>query len=246
MRAQDLPGIRHLPLFRDMRQAHFEALMQGCYAQNFPAGLELVRQGDPADFLHIVVEGLVELYADWGGRECTMGILRPVGTFILAACIRDAPYLMSARTLERSRIILVPASDLRATFRQDPEFAVSVINDLAGNFRTMVRHAKTLKLRNSRERIAAWLLQQADVAGASSYQLPIEKRFLASYLGMTPENLSRALKSLEADGLRVEGARVTITDRAKVEALAQPDVLIDGPDPEAEGGAAALPGPSPE
>lgn len=244
MRAQDLPEIRHLPLFRNMRQAHFEALMQGSYAQNFPTGLQLIRQGDPADFLHVVVEGTVELYAGWNGRECTMAILRPVSTFILAACIRDVPYLMSARTLERSRVILVPASDLRATFRQDPEFAVSVIDDLAANFRMMVRHAKTLKLRNSRERIAAWLMQQAAVAGGvASYTLPIEKRFLASYLGMTPENLSRALKSLEADGLKVEGARVTITDAARLEALVRPDVLIDGPDPEPSLGSAALPSP---
>jgi hypothetical protein len=32
---------------------------------------------------------------------------------ILAACIRDAPYLMSARTLEKSRIVLIPSGDLR-------------------------------------------------------------------------------------------------------------------------------------
>jgi len=231
MRPQDLPEIRHLPLFRNMLQASFESLMQTCYAQSFPAGLELVRQGDPADFLHVVMEGTVELFAKWGDRESTMAVVRPVGTFILAACIRDAPYLMSARTLERSRVILIPASDLRAVFRRDPEFAVSIINELASCYRSIVRHAKGLKLRNSRERIASYLLRQSRSAGDAPYfHLPIEKRLLASYLGMTPENLSRALKSLEADGVKTDGMRVIITDRKRLEAVAQLDPLLDGPD----------------
>ncbi|MBU9697665.1 cyclic nucleotide-binding domain-containing protein [Rhodobacteraceae bacterium HSP-20] len=229
MRPSDLPEIRHLPLFRDMLQANFEQLMQGAYAQSFPEGLMLIRQGDPADFLHIVVEGMVELFAEWKGRSASMTVVQPVGTFILAACIRDAPYLMSARTLERSRIIMIPASDLRAVFRRDVEFAVSTINELATCYRAVVRHAKGLKLRDSRERVAAYLLKRAAQAGQAEFDLGIEKRVIASMLGMTPENLSRALKSLAEDGVRVQGQRVTLWDRARLLPVAQPDPLLDGP-----------------
>jgi CRP/FNR family transcriptional regulator, transcriptional activator FtrB len=232
MRPSDLPEIRHLPLFSEMLQANFEQLMQGAYAQNFPAGVELIHQGDPADFLHIVVEGAVELFAEWGGQSCTMALVQPVGTFILAACIKDAPYLMSARTLEKSRIILIPAPDLRAVFRRDPEFAVSTINELAGCYRAVVRHAKGLKLRSSRERVAAYLVKHLRrVAPRQCFDLPVEKRLIASYLGMTPENLSRTLRLLEADGVTVLGTRVTVTDYARLAAVAQPDPLLDGPDP---------------
>ena len=232
MRPSDLPEIRHLPLFRDMLESSFESLMSHAYDQVFPAGLELIRQGDPAGFLHVVVEGSVELYSSWKDRQSTMAIIRPVSCFILAACIRDAPWLMSARTIERSRIVLIPASDLRATFRRDSEFAVSVINELAATYRSVVRHAKGLKLRNSRERIGSFLLRQSRLLeNAPSFTLPIEKRHLASYMGMTPENLSRALKALEAEGVKVDGARVIITDRARLTRFVQPDLLLDGPDP---------------
>ena len=124
MRPEDVAEIRHLPLFRNMLQSNFAALMQAAYAQRFPAGLELIRQGESADFLHVVVEGSVELYASWQRQRTTMAVIRPVGTFILAACVRDLPYLMSARTLEPSRLLLIPSSDLRAIFRSDVEFAV--------------------------------------------------------------------------------------------------------------------------
>lgn len=242
MRPAELTEIRSLPLFRDMLQSSFNKLLQNAYSQVFPVGLDLIHQGDPADFLHVLIEGAVELYSAWSAKQCTMAVVHPVGCFILAACIKDAPYLMSARTLERSRIILIPASDLRATFRLDSEFAVSVINELAGAYRAVVRHAKGLKLRDSRERVASYLLRQSQLSDyASSYRIPVEKRLLSSYLGMTPENLSRTIKSLESEGVQIDGARVTIFDREKLAAFVQPDPLLDGPDP--EGISASLPKP---
>ncbi|WP_417411289.1 helix-turn-helix domain-containing protein [Hoeflea sp.] len=236
MRDEDKPEIRKLALFRDMSPDNFETLMQAAYAHAFPAQLEMIRQGEPADFLHIVMEGTVELFSGWRDRETTMAVVRPVSTFILAACIKDAPYLMSARTVEKSRIIMIPAKDLRATFRIDPEFAVSTITELANCYRSVVRHAKGLKLRNSKERVAAYICRQSRLAGnVASFILPVEKRLLASYLGMTPENLSRAIKSLQSDGVAVDGMRIIITDLKALEAIAGPDALIDGPSTEMPG-----------
>jgi CRP/FNR family transcriptional regulator, transcriptional activator FtrB len=242
MRPQDLPEVRKLALFHDMEQDNFDELLGRSYVQNFPAGLEMIRQGDPADFLHVLLDGSVELYSKWDGREATMAVVQPVATFILAACVKDAPYLMSARTLERSRILLVPSSDLRVVYRRDNAFAVSVINELATCYRGVVRNTKGLKLRNARERVASYLLRHSRMLNdAPSYRLPVEKRLLASYLGMTPENLSRTIRALEDYGLKIDGTRVIITDRAKLTALAQPDFLIDGSDPDALGSGTSLP-----
>lgn len=225
-----------------MDAGNFETLMQAAYAQAFPAQLEMIRQGEPADFLHIVMEGTVELYSEWQGRETTMAVVRPVSTFILAACIKDAPYLMSARTVEKSRIIMIPAKDLRATFRLDPDFAMSTITELANCYRSVVRHAKGLKLRNSRERVAAYIHRHAKLAGnVASFILPVEKRLLASYLGMTPENFSRAVKSLQPDGVSIDGMRIIITNRKALETVAGPDPLIDGPDKDPDPQGSSLP-----
>lgn len=230
MRDHERSEIRNLPLFAGMAEASFATLLQAAYVQSFPPSLLLAEQGQRADFLHVVVEGAVELFARWNGRETTMAIVRPVGTFILAACIKDAPYLMSARTLERSRIVLVPSSDMRAMFRADPDFAMAAMRELADCYRGAVRNMQQLKLRSARERLAGWMLQQA--AGARRFVLPVEKRLLASYFGMTPENLSRALKALEPEGLKVEGNRIVLTDPDRLAALAALDPLIDGPDPD--------------
>lgn len=231
MRDEDRPGIRRLPLFREMMSQTFDTLMQVSYAQTFPAQLDLFHQGEDADFLHILVEGMVELHADWQGREAVMGVVRPVSAFILAACVRDAPYLMSARTLERSRIILLPAADLRAAMRRDPDLAMATMGELATSYRVMVRHAKNLKLRNARERLAAWILRQSEQAGGvAGFTLPVEKRHLASYLGVTAESLSRTIRALRDDGVMIDGQRVIITDADRLGALARLDPMLDGID----------------
>ena len=80
------------------------------------------------------------------------------------------------------------------------------------------------------ERLANWILAHNEQLGApGSFKLPIEKRALASLLGMRPENLSRSFGELADLGVTVDGAKVTIRDMAALTKFARPDPLIDGP-----------------
>jgi CRP/FNR family transcriptional activator FtrB len=228
MRDDDSGELRTLSLFSGMGEESFAALVRAGYLQTFPPGVELIAQGDAPDFLHILIEGSVELFAEWAGDEATMAILRPVSTFILAASVTDRPYLMSARTLTKTRVILLPSEDVRAVFHTDRAFAEAIVTDLAGCYRSTVRHAKELKLRSGLERLANYLLRQRRRRqGASEFELDVEKKKLAAYLGMKPENLSRAFASLRAYGVEVDGPTVRLRDLPALEKLAKPAPLID-------------------
>lgn len=210
-----------------MEDVHFEALMRAAYVQNFPPQIELITEGEPSDFLHVVLSGSVDLFASWNRRETSMATVGPVSTFILAATIKDAPYLMSARILEKSRIMLIPSQDVRTIFAADATFARAIVTELAERYRSTVKTAKDLKLRSSLERLANYLLRQRRAAGADRFTLPTEKRRLAALLGMTPENLSRAFKTLQSYGVAVDGAEVILHKPADLEGLAKPSPLID-------------------
>lgn len=228
MRSEDAPEIRELAIFRSISDDSFDSLIRGAYLQTFPPQVQLIEQGDAADFLHVLVEGSVELFAEWNRRETTMALLGPVSSFILAAAITDRVCLMSARTLTKSRIALIPSEDVRRVFREDPAFAGPIVADLADDFRGAVRQLKNVKLRSSVERLANYLLTLDGEGGADgAVTLPVEKRILASLLGMTPENLSRAFSTLQAYGVRTHGPSVSISDREDLERLAKPCHLID-------------------
>ncbi|MFT5390284.1 MAG: CRP/FNR family transcriptional activator FtrB [Gammaproteobacteria bacterium] len=70
--------------------------------QTFPPKVELIAEGEPADFLYVVTAGSVELFAQSNERETTPDVLKPLAAFISAAVLKDAVYLISARTLEKS------------------------------------------------------------------------------------------------------------------------------------------------
>ena len=160
MRPEDLPAVRGLELFADMEEASFEELMQAAYLQRFPPQVQLISEGDSADFLHIVVEGTVELYAAANNRETTAAIIEPVATFILAAVLCDAVYLMSARTMTPARILMIPCENIRTIFARDAAFARSIVGELSMRYRDMVKSLKNHKLRTSVERLANYLLSE--------------------------------------------------------------------------------------
>lgn len=219
--------IRDLTLFANMDETNFQVLMRGAYVQNFPPRIDLIHENEPPDFLHVVLSGSVDLFSAWNGRETSMATVRPVSTFILAASVRNLPYLMSARTLEKSRIALIPSQDVRAVFAEDSVFAQAIVAELAQCYRAVVKNTKDLKLRTSLERLANYLLRQQARTGSLEFDLTMEKRRLASFLGMTPENLSRAFKGLEPYGVKVEQNHIAITDLEDLTQYAKPNPLID-------------------
>ena len=229
MRRSDIDLVQDLPLFRAMAAEHFEALMSAALLQKFPERTALIREGELPDFLHVLVDGTVELFAGWDGRETTIEIIHPVTTFILAAVIRDEVYLKSARTLASAQVLLIPAEGVRDVFGRDAAFARAIVNELAARYRSVVRVLKDQKLRIGIERLANWILDEdRHQGGTGRIVLTHDKRTLSSRLGMTPENLSRNLLGLVAHGVSRVGREIIISDRAALQRQARPDPLING------------------
>ena len=223
MRVAERPEIARLPLFREMQDEQRERIFSV-----FPPQLTLFELGQHPDFLHVLVDGLAELYATSAGRDTTMRIVEPVTSFILAAVVTDMPYLMSARTLIASRVLLVPAALVREVVKQDCALMQATMRELALAYRDMVRALADMKLRQSAERLGNLVLdQERRQGGIGRAQLRAEKRLIASLLGMTPENLSRAFGVLGQHGLEIDGATVRITDRAALETFSCPDPVQD-------------------
>lgn len=230
MRAGDTEEIRRLPLFCSCSEEAFGFLVRAGFLQRFPKGVVLIEENQPADFLHIVVEGLVEMYATNAGRETTMGFVRPVSAFILAAVLKDQLYLQAARTLESSRILMIPAESVRAAMSRDAGFMSAAVTELATAYRQVVKELKNQKLRTGVDRLANWLIRAHALQGANgTVKIGMEKKVLASWLGMAPENLSRAFVALGSYGVEVEDSLICLRKPEELMKFARPNPLIDDP-----------------
>lgn len=230
MRTDEMEEMRRLPLFTDVDPAHVDAILGVSFLQRFPDSVELLREGDRADFLHVVVEGQVEVFSVYRDRETTVAVYGPGHSFIVAAVILDRVYLKSARTLSSARVLLIPAAAVHRTFAVDPAFARALAQEMAYAYRDVVKELKNQKLRTSLERLANWLLAHNDATGGSGrFPLPFEKKVLASRLGMAPEVLSRSFVSLMPYKVTVRGPIVEIRDLEALRKLAKPTPTIDDP-----------------
>jgi len=91
---------------------------------------------------------------------------------------------------------------------------------------------KNLKLRSAEERVGCYLvalLGQSD--GDIAVRLPIEKRLIASQLGMRRETFSRVLAGMAKFGIVIHGDVMRIADAAAARARFPLEPLIDGPEP---------------
>lgn len=228
LRRENLERIRNVSFFQNCRDDVFDKAVSGAFLQTFPEGTSLLIEGDPVDFLYFLLEGSVELSADWKSKNTTLAILRPISTFILAAVVMDSDALMTASTLERSEILMVPGGSLRQAMKDDADFGFAVSEELSGCYRGLVRAIKGHKLRDSTERLANYLLTQTyRQENQSEIVLPHEKRILASLLGMTPENLSRAFSKLKRMGIEVHGNKVSFSSLDRLARLARPSPTVD-------------------
>jgi CRP/FNR family transcriptional activator FtrB len=223
--------LRELPLFSGMALENLERLLDAALLQQFPSGVVLIREGAQADFLHVLVDGLVEIFTEQDGGAWGISLIHPVSTFILAAVVVEQPYLNSVRTLTESRVLLIPASRVRELFDKDVAFARAIARELALAYRSSVKKLKGYMARSSVERLANWILTEAKTSThQGNVVIPFDRGTLASHIGTTRESLSRNLAHLTDHGVRIRGREIVIDDQDKLALFARPQRFIDDPE----------------
>jgi CRP/FNR family transcriptional activator FtrB len=235
--ASSLGGsIRHvvagIPWFARIPPRTLDRLAAQAVLHRVPANSILFDHAEPATFAQFLLAGSVELLGVRGHDETLVELLVPVDMVIPAAVLSGRPYLMRARVHEEAQLLLVQADIFRAAMADEPMLCQAVLGCLAAQFRRQVRLNKNVKLRSAEERVGCYIANLLEgAAGPTVVRLPLEKRLIASQLGMTRETFSRSLAGLRRVGVAVHGEELRIADAAAVRAAFPLDPLIDGPEP---------------
>ncbi len=225
-----LAALRRTPWLGQVAPHVLERLAEHAVVHRTPAGVQLFEQAETPAVAQFLMEGEVELIAVRGDAETLVELVKAPDLLLPAAVLNRQPYLVRARVHRDAVVMLAPADAFRHAVASDHAFCLAVLACEAAQFRRQMRLAKAIRLRSAEERIGAYLVElaQGAPAGAASVRLPLEKRLIASQLGMTRETLSRALPGMADHGLRVVGDVVHIDDLSAALAAFPPDPLIDG------------------
>lgn len=187
--------------------------------EHVPARTVLLREGEPPQWIHLVLEGLVRLFTTAGNRQITLTILR-APTLVPAEMIDlQAPAPVSACTLRRAHLGRIAIADATRLLLREREFAGLAQRQLAAHWRDLLCEVKSLRAHTSFQRLVAWILAMHRL-GSGPIDLPYDKSVLAARLGMAPETLSRDFARLSSLGVSVKGRRLDIADPRLLETLA--------------------------
>lgn len=216
-------------MFADVAADTLAKIAAASHQRHYLPGAVVFAEGEQPDVLHVLLSGSVQLSASApDGREAVVELLRPVDAFLLAAVLTAQPYLMSAKTLEDTLLLLIPCDVLLGELAVDRMFTLTVLGSMAGQYRRLVRQIKDLRLRTVSQRLALYLLQLVENEGVGlKARLPYDKRTVAARLDMKPESLSRAIAGLRQYGVNVSGNLVEVTDLVRLREFCRLDQVLD-------------------
>lgn len=164
------------------------------------AGDEIFRQGDRATMVYRVLNGAAISYRllNDGRRQVTE--FHVAGDFL--GLEAGMEYRTTAEALGGATVAAVRRTELARLAANDIGLARALWQMSVRAFHRSEDHAMILARQAATERVAAFLLDYADRAGAVEVvDLPMTRQDMADHLGLTIHTVSRTLSQLQDQGL---------------------------------------------
>jgi CRP/FNR family transcriptional regulator, cyclic AMP receptor protein len=218
-----LAGLSRSYLFEGMSRDQMEPLAAATKARELVRGEHVCHVGEPADDVFVVMSGELKSYVvDADGDEVIHSLHGPGMTF------GEPGYFAAERVRIVDVVAVLPSTVLRlerrglAPFMEEHTIVKDrVLERLASNSRWQTMVISSLATRPLTERLVLRLLELVDsspVARSGRAVTPkISQSTLAAMIGVSRENVNRALAVLISDGaIRQEGGRYVLVDEERL------------------------------
>lgn len=206
-----------------LRSADVDLLMHLAHRRSVAAGDAVLDRSAPASALVLLLSGDVVLgsRAADGSLRTERSLTGPAWLDVSAAWLGQ-PYAMEAQALSDVVVADLPLEAVRDQMTSHPTLAQQFCETLAQQVQQMTMASRNLLHNDAPARLAQWLLQRLPQrSGQAELRLQERKRDIAQQLAMSPETLSRLMRSFESRGvLSVRGYQVQVRDVDELRALA--------------------------
>lgn len=192
----------------------------------FTAGTVLLEEGQPCERALLVTRGAIRVYkTSPSGRDITLYLVQPGEMCVLgiSCLLRDTRYPARASVKMDTEALGIPASAFRLLFREEEPVQQFVLGMFSSRLSSVMRLVEEVAFRRMDERLAVFLLKEAERAPGTYPTVVMSHEQIASHLGTAREVISRLLSQFEDDGLvTLDRRRVRITDPVKLSVLTPP------------------------
>ena len=207
------------PIFAGISREELASMLQclSAKATFVQKGSPVFLEGDPAGFIGIVLEGSVRIVRDdYYGQRTLLAQAEPGDIFAEAyACAGADTMPVSGYAAADSRVLLLQSRKMLTVCTN----ACGFHNRLVQNLLQVVSQKNLLlsskiqfmSQKTTREKLMAYLLDQAKRRGSAEFTIPLDRQALADFLGVERSAMSAEIGKLRRDGiLETTGSRFRI------------------------------------
>nr|WP_026092380.1 Crp/Fnr family transcriptional regulator [Calidifontibacillus oryziterrae] len=191
-----------VPIFNHLEETQMDEIMATARSVSYKKGEIIYRAGDKSDSLYIVSKGKIRIYRlSDSGKEQLVRILIPGDFTGEYALFSKATHESYAEAMVDTTVCMIKQADLHEFLLKYPSISLKILTEFSTRLEQSERQTTRVVTEKVETRLAMFLAEEMDrEAQGNEFVLPMSKKDLASYLGTTPETISRKLSEFEDQG----------------------------------------------
>jgi len=198
--------LRQVIVFQNATDDDLKQILENSIVRSIEEGEYLFLQGDPADYLYILINGQVKLLQNNPrGQQVNLRTIYPWQMFGALGVVRDeAIYPASAIALENSVALAINGVFLRDMIQTRPYISLDLMHLMTTYIQEMQTRYRELATERVEQRIARALLRLAAQSGQKAdtgIELSFSRQDVAEMSGTTLYTVSRVIAEWERQSL---------------------------------------------
>jgi CRP/FNR family transcriptional regulator len=192
--------------------------------QFFRKGEIINHEGEKISNFKYLKSGLVKLYRRTStGEEQVITITRPFEFVSNMSIFSEEKYQYSVSALEDSVICMVKLEYIKELFLKNGGFAMGLLTKISRINDKIISQTLDIRQKNLIGRVAFVLLYFTnEIYKSRVFDLPVSRKEIADYIGMSTANVIRTLSDFKKDGIiRVFGKTIEVVDAEKLESISK-------------------------
>ncbi len=192
--------------------------------QFYRKGEVINHEGEKINTFKYLKSGLVKLYRRaTTGEEQVITITRPFEFVSNMSIFSEERYQYSVAALEDSVVCIVSLEFIKDLFLKNGGFAMGLLTKISMINDKIIAQTLDIRQKNLVGRVAYVLLYfTKDIYKSRVFDLPVSRKEIADYIGMSTANVIRTLSDFKKEGIiRVFGKTIEVVDLDKLEVISK-------------------------
>ena len=201
-----------------------EELCNNKEEQSFHKGEIINHEGEKITNFKYLKSGLVKLYRRTStGDEQVITITRPFEFVSNMSIFSEDRYQYSVSALEDSVVCIVKLEYIKQLFLKNGGFALGLLTKISLINDKIISQTLDIRQKNLVGRVAYVLLYfTKEIFNSRVFDLPVSRKEIADYIGMSTANVIRTLSDFKKEGIiRVFGKTIEVVDIDKLEVISK-------------------------